>query len=59
MYYYYKPQVNIENGAITVEYKSLTQLALSNPVTEQPDEVRLLRAVDKDLPARDINSALG
>ena len=59
MRYYYKPQFQIKGGAAIVNYKSLTRLALSNPVTEQPEDARLLRAVDKDLPARDINSALG
>ena len=34
MYYQYKPQ--IKNGAITVDYKSLTSQAFAKPVTEQP-----------------------
>ena len=59
MYYYYKPQVNIKNGAITVDYTSLTQLALSNPVTEQPEDARLQAAFEEHLQARNITSALG
>ena len=59
MYYYYKPRVQIKDGAAMVEYKSLTQLALSNPVTEQPEDARLLAAVEEHLPARNITSALG
>ena len=59
MYYYYKPQFQIKGGAAIVNYKSLTQLALSNPVTEQPGDARLLAAVEEHLPARNITSALG
>ena len=35
MYYYYKQQIKIKNGAITVDYKSLTSQAFTKPVTEQ------------------------
>ena len=35
MYYYYKPQVKIRDGAATVDYKSLTQLALATPAADQ------------------------
>ena len=36
MYYYYKQQIKIKNGAITVDYKSLTSQAFAKPVAEQP-----------------------
>ena len=35
MFYYYKPQVKIRDGAATVDYKSLTQLALATPAADQ------------------------
>ena len=59
MHYYYKPKFQIKGEAAIVSYKSLTQLALSNPVTEQPEDARLLAAVEEHLPARNITSELG
>ena len=35
MNYYYKPQVKIKDGAATVDYKSLTQLALATRAADQ------------------------
>ena len=35
MNYYYRPQVKIKDGAVTVDYKSLTQLALATPSAKQ------------------------
>ena len=35
MNYYYKPQVKIKDGSATVDYKSLTQLALATRAAEQ------------------------
>ena len=32
MYYYYKPQMKIKDGAATADYKSLIQRALATPV---------------------------
>ena len=32
MHYYYKAQLKIKDGAATVDYKSLTQLAHATPV---------------------------
>ena len=32
MYYYYKPQLKIKDGAATADYKSLIQRALSTSV---------------------------
>ena len=36
MYYQYEPQIKIKNGAITVDYKSLTSQAFAKSVTQQP-----------------------
>jgi hypothetical protein len=35
MYYYYKPQLKIKDGAATADYKSLIKRALATPVAEQ------------------------
>ena len=35
MYYYYKPQMKIKDGAATADYKSLIQRGLAMPAVEQ------------------------
>jgi len=35
MYYYYKPQVKIKDGAATADYKSLIRRTLATPAAEQ------------------------
>ena len=40
MYNYYKPQVKIKDGAATLDYKSLTQLALATPVPSPEGQKR-------------------
>ena len=35
MYYYYKPQLKIKDGAATADYKSLIRRELATPAAEQ------------------------
>ena len=35
MYYYYKPQLKIKDGAATADYKSLIRRTLAMPAAEQ------------------------